>query len=116
MWNLPSIAYYQIVGTYLLSGIVKFFDFYQKDAAEKFVTLPKWFWPICGGWEVAISCLYLAGLKQPSIVMSYTVLGGIFYSVLFIKDKSGTTMAKKTFGAGLIPVRLIAIFIVSHLI
>lgn len=109
--SIESISAVLLFGTFLLAGVVKVAlppSTMQKD----FPTLPLWFWKWVGAWELTCSLLYAADYQVPALYLSAVMMGGIFYSLFCLKGQDGKTIAVRTFGMGLIPVRLY----VSHLL
>lgn len=98
-------AYYLLLIVFTLSGIVKFTEFYQNDAAKKFVSLPRWFWSIAAVWELLISATLYLDQHLLALYLTFIILGGIYYALFFIKDVKGKTLVAQSFGLALIPVR-----------
>mmetsp|Transcript_36455 Transcript_36455/g.74213 ORF Transcript_36455/g.74213 Transcript_36455/m.74213 type:complete len:121 (+) Transcript_36455:369-731(+) len=87
-----------------------------ENLEEGFPALPRWFWRACGGWIILALVLYDMGvfglgrnhvlLKEISALMETIFVGGIFYSIFFIKNMSGSNAIAQTKGFVLVPVSL----------
>ena len=78
-WGVVNVsadtAQYFLLGVYIPSGITKFLIVPTYN--ELFPSLPDWFWPAAGAWEIAMAGLILTGRYDIAIPMSYTFLGGV---------------------------------------
>lgn len=96
-------AYYLLLIVFTLSGVVKFTEFYQNDAAKKFVSLPRWFWSVAAVWELLISATLYLDQHLLALYLTFIILGGIYYALFSIKDVKGKTLVAQSFGLALIP-------------
>lgn len=55
--------------------------------------LPSWFWGPAGVWEIVAGCFFLRGEEYLDIALalSFIFMGGVFCSVVYIKDEKGFT-------------------------
>lgn len=55
--------------------------------------LPSWFWAPAGLWEIVSGCLFLKGGEylDTALALSFIFMGGVFCSVVYIKDEKGFT-------------------------
>ena len=56
---------------------------YNKD----WPTLPMWFWPVCGIWELASVALLFNGKEKIALPLLYIFLGGVYSSVTVMDPK-----------------------------
>mmetsp|Transcript_21105 Transcript_21105/g.33967 ORF Transcript_21105/g.33967 Transcript_21105/m.33967 type:complete len:164 (+) Transcript_21105:541-1032(+) len=71
------------------SGINKVVN--PKPLKELFPRLPKWFWCPCGLWEMTGAILCYKGLAPLGLPLLYPFMGGVFYSICYLKDENGKT-------------------------
>mmetsp|Transcript_12871 Transcript_12871/g.27802 ORF Transcript_12871/g.27802 Transcript_12871/m.27802 type:complete len:177 (+) Transcript_12871:79-609(+) len=94
------------------AGMSKLFGS-TENLEEGFPALPRWFWRACGAWIMVALVLYDMGvfglgrnhvlLKEISALMETIFVGGIFYSIFFIKNMSGSNAIAQTKGFVLVP-------------
>lgn len=99
-----SYAYYQLIVTFLVLGLVKLTDFYQQDAMKKFRSLPKWFWTVTSVWELAIPLTLHFNYTLIALILTFIIMGGVIFALFFIKDYRGKTQMEASFGTAIIPV------------
>ncbi|RYH15597.1 hypothetical protein EON65_31550 [archaeon] len=102
-YDLNALATYQLYGFYLLCGVAKLL-LPSSVFAKDFPSFPLWLWPAVGGWEVVCILMYLAEQHTASLCMSAAVMGGVFYSIIFLDGQDGKTMFSRNSGLGTIPV------------
>lgn len=110
----PHIAEYQLLLTFGLAGVTKLFEVTSKHNQQQFPALPKWFWPICGLSELAISGLQYIEKTDLAMYLSFCVLGGIFCAVATLKNSKGRTVAQDTKGLLFLPVRLLSLMCIYN--
>mmetsp|Transcript_15392 Transcript_15392/g.28995 ORF Transcript_15392/g.28995 Transcript_15392/m.28995 type:complete len:173 (+) Transcript_15392:197-715(+) len=56
--------------------------------------LPSWFWVPAGLWEIVAGYLFLKGGEylDTALALLFIFMGGVFCSVLYIKDENGFTL------------------------
>jgi len=50
-------------------------------------TLPMWFWPVCGTWELVSVGLLMNGNEKIALPLLYIFLGGVYSSVTVMDPK-----------------------------
>eukprot|EP01031_Cornospumella_fuschlensis_P026063 gene26063-31470_t len=101
-YDINTLAIYQVYGFYLLCGAAKLL-LPSSVFAKEFPSLPRWLWPAVGGWEIACVLMYLIEQHSISLCMSAAVMGGVFFSILFLEGQDGKTMFTRNGGLGTIP-------------
>lgn len=61
---------------------------------EMWPSLPLWFWPAAGVWELSFVALLWKDLPQYAIPMANAFMGGVFCSA-YLKDAAGNTCITK---------------------
>ena len=110
-----------LLGIYIPSGVSKVIM--PGPLKKIWPQLPAWFWPVCGLWEMLGTVLAVFSKDYYARVgfdMLYIFMGGVFSSILSIKDVNGHTLLHRKapsggFGAAFLVSATASVYLLTEL-
>jgi hypothetical protein len=91
----PVVAKYIYLGVYIPSGISKIVA--PEPVVEMFPSLPAWFWPAAGVFELVHVGFFLTGNFAIAIPMSYVFMGGVISACTVLHPKQALSLPMPAF-------------------